>query len=286
MVKMKRLRMASIFVVLGGIFFLSSSASGDHHGAESEGATVGAALQVVIDGTHRSDENRARDKDRHPGETLSWLGLKSDMTVVEVSPGRGWYTEIIGPYLKDEGKLYLAGPDLESDRDYAKTQIKLMDERLRQKDIYGAATVTELAPPAKINIAPEGTADMILTFRNTHNWMRAGTSDLVYAAMFKALKPGGVLGVVQHRANADSAKDSKAPSGYVHESTVIATAEQAGFKLVAQSEINANSKDTKDYSGGVWSLPPVLGQGDEEKEKYLAIGESDRMTLKFKKPVE
>ena len=164
--------------------------------------------------------------------------------------------------------------------------LKTKTQPLSQKDIYGAATVTELAPPAKINIAPEGTADMILTFRNTHNWMRAGTSDLVYAAMFKALKPGGVLGVVQHRANPDSAKDSKAPSGYVHESTVIATAEQAGFKLVAQSEINANSKDTKDYSGGVWSLPPVLGQGVEEKEKYLAIGESDRMTLKFKKPVE
>ena len=271
-------------LVLGIGLLFTGPARADHHAA-AEG--VDPALQAAIDGDHRSAEHKARDQYRHPAQTLTWLGLKPDMTVVEISPSRGWYTEILAPYLKDNGTLYLAGFDRESEVGYMKRLNALLDEKLAAKpEVYGTPTVTELAPPNKVDIAPAGSADMVLTFRNVHNWMSAGTADGVFAAMYAALKPGGILGLVEHRADPDTEQDPTAGSGYVTEAETVRMAEKAGFKLVDQTEINANPKDTRDHPKGVWTLPPALSLGDEDKEKYLAIGESDRMTLKFKKPAE
>ena len=285
----KIIRHQSLLICLSlgvALLLANQQALADHHATAESASAVNPALQAVIDGGHRSAEHKARDQYRHPAETLTWMGLKPDMTVVEISPGRGWYTEILGAYLKDNGKFYAAGYDRESDREYMKNLNKMLDERLANKDVYGSPTVTELAAPEKVDIAPEGSADMVLTFRNTHNWMRAGTNEAIYAAMYKALKPGGTLGVVQHRAAPDSEQDPKASTGYVKQDVVIQMAEKAGFKLAGQSEINANPKDTRDHPKGVWTLPPRYRLGEEDKEKYAAIGESDRMTLKFMKPME
>ncbi len=266
-----------------GLLF-AGPARADHHAA-AEG--VDPALQAAIDGEHRSAEHKARDQYRHPAQTLTWLGLKPDMTVVEVSPSRGWYTEILAPYLKDQGRLYLAGFDRESEVAYMKKLNALLDEKLAAKpEVYGTPTVTELALPNKVDIAPAGSADMVLTFRNVHNWMSAGTADGVFAAMYAALKPGGILGLVEHRADPDTEQDPKAGSGYVTEAAVVQMAQKAGFSLVDATELNANPKDTRDHPKGVWTLPPALSLGDEDREKYLALGESDRMTLKFMKPAE
>lgn len=265
---------------------LASSPTGQARAAE-HGPAADPALQAVIDGDHRAAENKARDVHRHPAETLTWLGVEPDMTVVEIWPSRGWYTEILAPYLRDDGKLYLAGFDRTSDRDYVKKTLKILDDKLAAApEVYGTPAMTELSPPDKVEIAPAGSADMVLTFRNVHNWMTAGTADAVFAAMYAALKPGGVLGLVEHRGDPDIEQDPQAESGYVTEAATIRMAEKAGFALVDSTEINANPKDTRDHPSGVWTLPPVLRLGDQDREKYLAIGESDRMTLKFRKPAE
>ena len=284
MKKAVRSRFLQVSVSVWAILFLSGEAFADHHGASG---AVDPALQAVIDGEHRSVVHKARDQYRHPGETLTWLGLKSHMTVVEITPGRGWYTEILAPYLKDNGTFYAAGYDRESDRVYMRNLNKMLDEMLTSNlDVYGTPTITELAPPHKTVIAPEGSADMVLTFRNVHNWMSAGTADGVFSAMYTALKPGGILGVVEHRGDPGTPQDPQARSGYVTEEAAIQMVEKAGFKRVAKSEVNANPKDTKDHPEGVWTLLPRLRLGQVDQEKYLAIGESDRMTLKFMKPKE
>jgi predicted methyltransferase len=198
--------------------------------------------------------------------------------VVEMSPGGGWYTDILAPYLHDQGKLYEAVPPGENTIEYKK---KLADDPAR----FGKITVTQLDPPDKLKLAPPGSADMVVTFRNVHNWMRGGNGEAVFKAMYAALKPGGILGVEEHRGDPSQPQDPKAASGYVREDSVITMAEEAGFILAGKSDINANPKDTKDYAKGVWTLPPTLRLGDTDKAKYLAIGESDRMTLKFLKPI-
>ncbi len=251
--------------------------------AHDHESTAELIIQALA-GDHRSDKNKARDRYRHPLETLTYFGLKPNMTVVEISPGGGWYTEILAPVLKDHGKFYAAGFDPESNIDFFKKSVKRFESKLASNDVYSNVQVTILAAPHKTNIAPEGSADMVLTFRNIHNWMSAGTADDVYAAMYKALKPGGILGVVEHRGNPEVEQDPKAESGYVNQDYAIALAEKAGFKFVGNSEVNANPKDSKDHPKGVWTLPPSLRLGDVDKEKYLAIGESDRYTLKFIKP--
>lgn len=245
-----------------------------------------AALTGILAGEHRAAANRARDPYRHPVETLSFFGIKEDMTVVEISPGGGWYTEILAPFLKEEGAFYAAGNDPDSIKEFFQRSAKQFKEKMASDEVYSKVNITVLAPPKKTAIAPPGSADLVLTFRNIHNWMSAGTTDEVYNAMYKALKPGGILGVVEHRGNPEIAQDPKAGSGYVNEDYAIKLAEKAGFKLVASSEINANSKDSKDHPKGVWTLPPTLALKDKDREKYLAIGESDRFTLKFVKPEE
>lgn len=241
-------------------------------------------LRAAVNSDHRSMENKARDRFRNPVETLSFFGLKPDMTVVEISPGSGWYTEILGNYLSD-GHLYLAIPPLKSDREYRVRQHKAIKEKIaRNPGVYKKVSYTTFEPPSLISpLAPENSADMVLTFRNVHGWIRAGKAQEVFNEFYKVLKPGGVLGLVTHRASDKLPQDKNAKSGYVREDFVVMLAEKSGFKLVGKSEINANPKDTKDYKDGVWTLPPSLKLKDKDRDKYLKIGESDRMTLRFKK---
>lgn len=244
-------------------------------------------LTKIIGGEHRSAANQARDVYRHPLDTLLFFGLRNDMHVVEIAPGGGWYTEIIAPYVNERGQYYGAGADAESPQESVRAGVASFKAKLAEHpELYGKAIVTELAPSRKTAIAPAGSADLVLTFRNVHNWLAAGTADQVFAAMYQALKPGGILGVVEHRGKAEVAQDPKAKSGYVNEAYVIDLAKKAGFELVEKSEINANPQDTKDYEGGVWTLPPTLRLKEQDRERYLAIGESDRMTLKFVKPIK
>ena len=274
-------------VVSMAVSLLSMPVYADHHEEGDSTQSALQALQALADGEHRSAEHKARNAHRHPAETLAWFGLTEEMTVVEISPGAaGWYMEILAPFLKDKGKYYAAGPDAESSVAYTQRSLKSMHEKINgNADLYGAVAVTELAPQAKkTTIAPEGSADMVLTFRNTHNWISAGSANDMFAAMYTALKPGGILGLTQHRGNPEVEQDPKAASGYVREDHIIKLVEAAGFKFVDRSEINANPKDTKDYESGVWTLPPRFRLGETDRDKYAAIGESDRMTLKFVKP--
>ena len=235
-----------------------------------------AALRAAIAGPQRSEQNKPRDKYRHPLETLMFFGIKPDMTVVEIWPGNGWYTEILAPFLKDHGKLYEAlggGPGATAFQNKLKAD----------PAIYGGVIVTELQPPAQTEIAPAGTADMVLTFRNVHDWLSHGNTADYFKAFYRALKPGGILGITDHRADPSTPQDPDAKNGYVRQDYMIQLAEQAGFKLVGTSEINANPKDPRNQP--VWNLPPTLRLGEKDRAKYLAIGESDRMTLKFRKPM-
>ncbi|MBI3347054.1 MAG: class I SAM-dependent methyltransferase [Burkholderiales bacterium] len=231
-------------------------------------------LKAAVAADHRSVGNVARDAWRHPYETLSFFGIKPTDTVVELVPGGGWYTEILAPYLREQGQLYAA--------DGGSARFKA---KMDSMGVYGKVKITAFDPAKGVfDIAPPGSADAVLTFRNVHNWMNGGTAQAVFDAAFKALKPGGVLGVEEHRLPASRTQDPKAPTGYVQEATVIKFAEAAGFKLAGRSEINANPKDTADHPDGVWTLPPTYALKDKDRAKYQAIGESDRMTLKFTKP--
>jgi predicted methyltransferase len=217
-----------------------------------------------------------------------FFGIEPDMTVVEIAPGGGgWYTEIVSPFVRDNGRFYAANYDPVAEREYFRRNARRFVDKLAENlDLYGHTVVTVFAPPAKTDIAPPGSADMVLVFRNVHNWMDMGPDapPAAFEAFYTALKPGGVLGVVQHRGDPGKPQDAKAESGYVREDVVIGFAEAAGFELTARSEINANAKDTKDHPNGVWTLPPNFNGDEQDRAKYAAIGESDRMTLKFVKP--
>jgi len=218
-------------------------ASGSVHAAD-----IGSLLDQSINGAHRSEANRARDRYRHPKETLLFFGLKPEMTVAEISPAAGWYTEIIAPVLKNQGKYYAAVPKV----------VDQMPESMKRRDS---------------------------NFRNVHNWAKAGNAAQMFSGFFNVLKKGGILGVVEHRAAPGTSFKAQIDSGYMTEAYVIEAATQAGFKLLASSDINNNSLDTKDHPGGVWNLPPNLRDvPEQDRARYLAIGESDRMTLKFVKP--
>ncbi len=243
-------------------------------------------LQQAIESSHRSQESKSRDQFRHPLEILRFFEVEPDMTVVELWPGgKGWYTEILAPYLKDDGKLYAAHFSSNSDIPYFVKNLKNFREKINvQPEIYEDIILTVLQPPQFLDIAPKDSADRVLTFRNFHNWMKNGQIENVLSAAYKALKPGGLLGIVEHRALTGEEQDPKALSGYVKESHVITLAEKVGFKFSGKSEINANPKDTTRHPKGVWSLPPSLRLKNKNRDKYLSIGESDRMTLKFLKP--
>jgi predicted methyltransferase len=234
-----------------------------------------AALAKAVASEHRSPNLVERDKYRHPQEVLEFAGIKPTMTVVEVSPGGGYWTEILGPYLKDKGTYYTAV----SARAMENWNKKLADNKAH----WGDVKVTEFGR-GSYDIAPAGSADLVITSRNVHNWMGQGFSEEAFGAFYKALKPGGTLSVEEHRAPADQPQDPKAANGYVREDHTIALAEKAGFKLVARSEALANPKDTKDWPKGVWTLPPTLQLGEQDRAKYQAIGEADNFLLKFQKP--
>lgn len=241
------------------------------------------SLDEAIAGDHRSDKNKARDKYRHPKETLEFFGLKENMSVVEIWPGGGgWYQEILAPYLHDSGTYYSAGRDLSSTSEYVKKTLKKVSARLASDPaLYGKVIVTELAPPEKLAISPAGTVDMVLSFRNFHNWQMGGYEKDVLKAIFMALKPGGVFGVTDHRSETTNGKD-----GYIKPADLLAAAKEAGFILAAKSEINANSKDDHNHVKGVWTLPPRLAGDKADHDKMKAIGESDRLTYKFMKPAK
>ena len=244
-------------------------------------------VEQAMNADHRSPNNIARNQYRHPADTLAFFGLKADMTVVEIWPGGGWYSEILAPVLKDHGQYYAAGFSLIAERtpDWRKNYQRKFEEKLKQNpEVYGKTIVTDLSIPERTEIAPAGTADLVLTFRNVHNWMKGEYAQDVFNSMYKALKPGGLLGVVEHRAKPNTSLEDMITSGYVTEAHVIKLAKTAGFKLEARSEINGNAKDSSQHPKGVWTLPPSLRLGDKDRAKYLAIGESDRMTLKFVKP--
>jgi predicted methyltransferase len=225
--------------------------------ASGEDQAATAALQDIAAGEHRSAENKARDRFRHPVETLTWFGIRDDMTVVELSPGGGWYTEILAPFSRDRGKLYTAGYDPKSETDYYRKSAKRFADKLAAKPaVYGKVVVTVLQPPDKLAIAPEGSADMVLTFRNLHNWMESGQVIAVLRAVYDALKPGGVFGVVAHRGDSNVTQDPKAASGYVNQDYAVAMVESVGFKLVGSAEINANPADTRQHPEGVWTCRP------------------------------
>lgn len=236
-----------------------------------------SALAVALASPTRTPANVARDKYRHPAETLTFFGLQPGQTVVELWPGGGWYTEVLAPYLAPGGSLHVVPP------------AGRYDERIRTKiasdPIYGKVQVATFNAGQPTSMAA-GSADLVLTFRNVHSWLDgdAPVADKVFAEAFRVLKPGGTLGVVEHRLPEEADDARQLTSGYVKVSTVRRLAEAAGFKFAGASEINANPKDTKDYPKGVWTLPPSLQLGDKDREKYMAIGESDRMTLKFVKP--
>jgi len=267
------------------VVFLVQAPAGPSLGGDSIGTENTARLRAAMAGDHRPAKNRARDIYRRPRETLTFFGLRPEMTVVEIYPGSGWYTEILAPYLRGRGRLYAASGDKDSKRENIQRRLKRFHDKLTARpDVYDIVTVTELSP-TKTEIAPPGSADMVLTFRNIHNWMKRGYDHTVFEAMYAALKPGGVLGVVEHRADPEVWPDPQALSGYVHQDVVVDLAKDAGFELVATSEINANPEDTRNHPKGVWTLPPALRLKDKDRSKYLAIGESDRMTLKFVKPM-
>jgi len=238
-------------------------------------------LDAVLAGSWRSEHNKARDVYRHPKATLQFFGLQPDKTVIEITPGGGWYTEILAPLLRDNGHYIAAvsggkGGEDQQDADALRAKFKADPAE------YGKANVVVFNPKAPVLGAP-GSVDMVLTFRNVHNWTMAGNAEAMFKAFYAVLKTGGTLGVVDHRAAQGANLEAIKDSGYLPTDYVIKLATDAGFKLDGQSEINANPKDTKNYPKGVWTLPPTLTLGDKDKDKYLAIGESDRMTLRFVK---
>jgi predicted methyltransferase len=277
---MKRTLIAAALVTLGCTAAIGAQA-GDTAGLE---AAARKALEQAVAAPHRSEANRARDRYRHPVETLSFFGIEPDDTVVEIWPGGGWYTEVLAPYLAEKGKLIVAPAAGRATEGLAK---RLDADPAAFGKVERANFPTVLGGTG---VAP-GTADAVLTFRNVHNWgagynhpEKKPYSEEAFAELFAMLKPGGVLGIVDHRLPENADAEREKTSGYIKVSTVRALAEKAGFEYVGASEVNANPKDPADWPDGVWTLPPVLAKGDTDREKYLAIGESDRMTLKFVKP--
>jgi predicted methyltransferase len=244
-----------------------------------------AALMAAIAGPQRSAANRARDAARHPFETLRFFGLTPTQTVVEAAPGGGWFTEILAPCLRESGRLYAAHEPADDPSEYRRRSRRAFDDKLaRNPELYDRVVVGTLPrTPRFADIAPAGGADLVLTFRNVHNWLEDGHLEATLSAFHKVLKPGGVLGVEEHRAPPGTPLERMKASGYVTEELVIERVRAAGFELAARSEVNANPRDTHDHPNGVWSLPPTLRGGEADRARFIAIGESDRMTHRYVK---
>ena len=254
--------------------------------AVPEQAKPASPIERALAGDWRSEKNRARDQYRHPQQTLAFFGVDpASQTLIEIWPGGGWYAEVLAPALNANGHYIAVVPKPLPD---SPARVQRDNDKLREMfkarpDLYSNAEVREALDSDPV-LGPPESADVVVTFRNAHNWVMAGNEQAMFRAFFAVLKPGGTLGLVDHRAAPDQPPAEMKSSGYLPQAYVIALAEGAGFELVATSEINANPKDTKDYKEGVWTLPPTLTLGEQDKARYLAIGESDRMTLKFVKP--
>jgi len=248
-------------------------------------ALASTTLEQALAGEQRSAKHKARDQYRHPQQTLEFFGFNNNMTVVEITPGGGWYMEVLAPALKNSGKYIAAQyPDTGKDDYYSNSRKKLL-KKIASNKVYSAVKVSDFVPKKPSELAPKASADLVLTFRNLHNWGEVGIAQ-VFRDAFRALKPNGVLGVVEHRMPVTQNWQKNHRNGYVPKALVVQLAKEAGFTLVASSEMNANPKDTADHPKGVWTLPPALRLKETDKAKYLAIGESDRMTLKFAKLVK
>ncbi|AKS41436.1 class I SAM-dependent methyltransferase [Wenzhouxiangella marina] len=268
----------SLKFLSGSMLALSLSAlvQADDHGVDER-------LVEIAGGDHRPAEWIERNAHRHPAETLSFFGLSPEMTVIELSPGGGWYTSVIAPFVKDEGQYVAAHWDMEQEDlpGYAVQGFAAFTERFGDEATYGEIEIIPFNPPSKPSLGEPGSADMVLTFRNVHGWNGDGILADVFESAREVLKRGGVLGVVGHRLPED--REGTGAGGYLKQSYIVGMAESHGFRLVEASEINANPADTADHPSGVWSLPPSLRDGEETADQYRAIGESDRFTLKFVK---
>lgn len=277
-------------LVLAGAYCLPVSAlAGARDALVVTDPATDASLEKLIAGPQRSAANRARDVYRHPKATLEFFGIRNDMTVMEVWPGKGgWWAEILAPLLRDHGRYIAANWDPKTDITYYQDGLKGFQAKLAADPAtYGKAQVVALQYPNALSPVPANSVDLALTFRNLHNWLgtpEAGKAML--AAIYTSLKPGGILGVEDHRAATGRPADAQVKLGYVDENAAIELARSVGFEFIGSSEINANPKDTKDYEQGVWTLPPTYRLGDKDHDRYAAIGESDRFTLKFRKPVD
>lgn len=275
--------------------FLIVPAAAPAQSPEDVAAKIRAQVAEVLDDAHRSPENRARDRYRNPAGTLAFFGWRPDMHIAEIWPAGGWYTEILAPLTREAGEYFAAGFSMTADRtpQWRKDYQKQFAEKLEAvPGVYDHVVMTGLSIPERPTFAPPGSLDMVLTFRNVHNWVNGDYAPEMFDAMYRALKPGGTLGLVEHRAEPGTPREHVPDMGYMTEAHVIELAEQAGFVLEEKSEINANPKDTRDHPGGVWSLPPSYRgcrglEGDEQQaciERFRPIGESDRMTMRFRKP--
>jgi len=258
---------------------------------------VEAQIEQAMFGDHRSSANIERNRYRHPVGTLTFLGLRDGLTVLEISPGSGWYSEILAPVIRHHGQYLVASfdPDVPDQPDYRYgLHRQLLEKFSAHPEIYDQVAVIPFSPPASASLGEAESVDLILTFRNVHGWISEGVADQVFGEFARVLKPGGVLGVVQHRAARGSDPKVTAENGYVSEEGVIALARSAGLYLEARSEVNANPADTRDHAEGVWSLPPGFALCEEAEPEavedcqaqWRAIGESDRMTLRFRKPLD
>ncbi len=270
--------------LVAAVLAAPAAAAAPAQAARATEAEAAAALDAAIAGPWRSEANRARDRYRHPKETLLFFGFRPDMTVVEIMPGGGWYTEILAPALRERGQYVAAHNNPNASPGAAKARADFL-ERFGDESVYGRVTATNFGKGIMASMAAPNSVDMVVTFRSIHGLLGAGSAEEAFRAFYTVLKPGGRLGIEQHRQREDRPNLPGAnQGGYVKESQVIALAEAAGFRLVGRSEINANPKDSADWPDGVWTLPPTLALKDKDRERYLAIGESDRMTLVFEKP--
>jgi predicted methyltransferase len=277
---MKKTAITRILVTLALV--LSSSSAPSQVTDQENGDQT---LSQILIGDHRSPENIARNASRNPIETLEFFGLKPDMTLIEIGPSGAWYTEILAPYMRDNGRYYGAHFSPNSENSFQRRNLENFEAKLKgDPSVYGRAIIRHLHPPHETAIGPAEGADIALTFRNVHNWMARGLETEFFKAFYENLKSGGILGLIEHRAPDAASRQHMIDTGYVSEAYVKQVANSAGFEFVASSEINANNRDTKDHPEGVWTLPPNFRMGETDRAKYAAIGESDRMTLKFRKP--
>lgn len=285
--------MATLIALLTAGAALAASPAAD----PAAGLPIEARIERAMLGEHRAATNIERNRHRHPVGTLTFLGLENGMTVMEIWPGGGWYTEILAPVMRHNGQYIAAGWDVDvpDQPDYRyRLQMELLDTFSAHPEIYDQVAVVPYSPPASASLGEAESVDLVLTFRNAHGWIGDGIAESVFAEFARVLKPGGILGVVQHRAPEGADAAESAQNGYVPEAAVIELARQAGLYLEARSEANANPADSRDHAAGVWALPPGLAlcrelASEEEKAacqaRYQAIGESDRMTLRFRKPL-